>query len=175
MAQFWTDRPVEDMERDVEDLSARLEEKVSALGATQNKVDDIGASFLNEITDAVFAFTVLRGRRYDLFIAEVAVFAVNAVARVMIALWTSCRSGTELKTGLGSKLRFVAALLLGIIEPIVGHELLMTTIQRTVSGGPFEWYKSIIVPGAQPKGRGLLQKSRKAVGLVWSVWRVLVH
>ena len=100
-----------------------LVEVKAALDSKQNLADDITMSAINQGTDVVTMFTVLRGFRGNaLFYASLCTLGVNVAARAILAVRRIFfpPEGVELASGLGA---FAGALLM-LIEPIAGSEVI---------------------------------------------------
>ena len=104
-----------------------LVEVKAALDSKQNLADDITMSAINQGTDVVTMFTVLKGFRGNaLFYASLGTLGFNVAARAILAGRRIFfpPPGVVLDSGLGA---FAGALLM-LIEPIAGSEVIAASM-----------------------------------------------
>ena len=83
-------------------------------------MDEVFSSIVNQGTDVVSAFAVMRKANPSCFLASMGVLGVNVLARLIIGLATVFSGNVVVK----SKCTVAAGLILGMVEPVSGMALL---------------------------------------------------
>ena len=106
-------------------LTAHLDKSLYRLDESQNFVDEVCNSVLNQSSDLVTAFAVMRKINPGCFHASMAVLGTNALARLVIGLVTACSGEVEVE----SYCKVVTGLVWGMIEPVSGNAILASGVR----------------------------------------------
>ena len=106
-------------------LTAHLNKRLYRLDESQNFSNEVFDSVLNQASDLVTAFAVMRDVNEGCFYASMAVLAVNALARLIVGLITTCSSDVEIT----SCCEVITGLVWGMIEPVSGNAILASGVR----------------------------------------------
>lgn len=106
-------------------LDNHLKVQAWKLDEFQNFTDETFTSLVNQGTDVVTAFAVMKKRNLGCFHASMGVLGFNAVARLGIGLATVCSSDVEVK----SCSRVLLGLVWGMVEPVSGNAILSSGVR----------------------------------------------
>lgn len=106
-------------------LDNHLKVQAWKLDEFQNFTDETFTSLVNQGTDVVTAFAVMKKRNLGCFHASMGVLGFNAVARLGIGLATVCSSDVKVK----SCSRVLLGLVWGMVEPVSGNAILSSGVR----------------------------------------------
>ena len=104
-------------------------------------MDEVFSSIVNQGTDVVSAFAVMKKANPSCFLASMGVLGVNVLARLIIGLATVFSGNVVVK----SKCTVAAGLILGMVEPVSGMALLEEGVRRRVSLLAFFWGECVLL------------------------------
>lgn len=106
-------------------LDNHLKMQAWKLDEFQNFTDETFTSLVNQATDVVTAFAVMKKRNLGCFHASMGVLGFNAVARLGIGLATVCSGDVNVK----SCSRVLLGLVWGMVEPVSGNAILSSGVR----------------------------------------------
>lgn len=115
----------DDYKKKVGALDNHLKVQAWKLDEFQNFTDETFTSLVNQATDVVTAFAVMKKRNLGCFHASMGVLGFNAVARLGIGLATVCCGDVKVK----SCSRVLLGLAWGMIEPVSGNAILSSGVR----------------------------------------------
>jgi hypothetical protein len=104
------------------------------LDESQNFADEVFTSIVNQGSDLVTAFTIMKRLSPACFHASMIVLGVNCVVRLVVGLITVGRGEVLCK----SCIRVLLGLVFGMIEPVSGNALLASGLQPYGRNDPYQ-------------------------------------
>jgi hypothetical protein len=130
------EKPKDEREHLVKRLNDRIISRLHHLDESQNFADDVFTSLVNQVSDVVFATTVMRQipQTHHLFVASMVCLGANAVVRLGIGLAAACAVQVQ------SFGRLVLGLLWVMIEPVSGGAIIQSSlIPGTLVDDDVDW------------------------------------
>ena len=108
----------------VKTLDLHLKMRLLHLDESQNFADEVFTSVVNQGSDLVTAFAIMKGANDGCFYASMIVLGINCVVRLVVGLITARSDQVQTK----SCTRVLLGLVLGMIEPVSGNALLASGV-----------------------------------------------